>query len=538
MSMKISGKLFTVTALFFVFLILALIVFQTLTFESYYETKKIKNFKAGFDEIYDQYLKAGMPDKDKPNYFSAFEGRSNAKTAIVTATDTTIKVTMLTNPGQEIFYVESIDKADMQTKIQANKKLFKPSLPPLPGVAPGKVSASGDLMSAIQEFFPLSDGDSPITSSISTEPFVKSSNTDGTNNLVGAVLLSDSGSEKTYLFAVSSLQPIGEAMSVIKELYLYFLIFAILVVLLLAFIFSNMVSKPLVRINNAAMKMAGLDFSVKCEEKSRDEIGSLANTLNFLSVNLYNALNDLKAANSQLMQDIEKERQLEKMRKEFVAGVSHELKTPVSLIMGYAEGLKENLVDGEDRERYIGVISDETQKMGNLINDMLDLSQLESGKFKLDRQEFIIGELLEHVIRKFEPCFSEKYLKTELCLPDEKIYVFADEFRIEQVINNFLNNAIRHTPENGVIRVGAVRTDAKVRIEIENTGSHIDEKDLENIWLKFYKAEKSRSRDVAGAGTGLGLAIVRNILSLHGSGHGAENTADGVRFFFELEMCS
>ena len=324
-------------------------------------------------------------------------------------------------------------------------------------------------------------------------------------------------------------------MSVIKDLYLYFSIFALVLILLLAFVFSNMVSKPLIRMNATAMKMAELDFSVRCEEKKNDEIGSLAHNLNFLSENLHRALNELTIANSQLTEDIEKERQLEKMRKEFVAGVSHELKTPISLIMGYVEGLKENLVEGADKDRYIGVISDETQKMGNLVNDMLDLSQLESGKFKMNMEEFNMKELIEYILRKFETLFAEKQLKVKLQIPEENILVTGDEFRIEQVINNFLNNAIRHTPRHGIVRLNVLNFYSAVRVEVENEGASIDEADLENIWQKFYKAEKSRNREAGG--TGLGLAIVGSILQLHGAGYGVENTETGVRFFFELAKC-
>ena len=402
----------------------------------------------------------------------------------------------------------------------------------------GRLSKADIVVSAVNEFLMLSNRLNYQDALSLKAPVVFKSNmpTEGMENIIAAILLSKGEEGDTYLFAVSSLQPVGEAVSVITDLYLYFSIFAVILILLLAMVFSNMVSKPLVRINKTAMKMAELDFSAKCEEQSNDEIGSLAHTLNFLSGNLHFALNELKIANSKLTEDIEKERHLEKMRKEFVAGVSHELKTPVSLITGYAEGLRENLVEGAERTRYIDVISDEAYKIGNLVNDMLDLSQLESGKFKLNMEEFFINDLVQYTLRKFSNSFRQKNINMECSMPKESILVYGDEFRMEQVINNFLNNAIKHTPQNGTIRVTIHETQSIICLEVENEGSHIDESELDNIWLKFYKVEKSRNRE--NGGTGLGLAIVQNILTLHGSKFGVKNTTAGVKFYFELGKVS
>lgn len=554
MSRKISIKLFAITAVFFLFLIVSFLIFQAFVFEGYYEAKKANDFEAGFKQLYSRYLEKGLPGNagKSPNYLEEFKYRNNADAAIVDVSDESIRIAMLTGENENEIFMNSIGKDRL--RINASFTMPQQEIPAgsggaggtlknsakqafvmsLPEISIGGIPGANNFALAVQEFLALPEVQSYQNMPKPADPIIFTSDltADGVRNIIAAVLLKGNEGSSTYLFAVSSLQPVGEAVSVIKDLYVYFAVFAVILILLLALVFSNMVSKPLVRLNATAMKMARLDFSARCEEKKKDEIGSLAHNLNFLSGNLQRALNDLKIANNQLTEDIEKERQLEKMRKEFVAGVSHELKTPISLIMGYAEGLKENLVEGADKERYINVISDETQKMGNLVNDMLDLSQLESGRFKLKMEEFCMNELVEYTMRKFKTLFAEKQLKAELRMPEENLLVYADEFRIEQVINNFLNNAIRHTPEHGAIRISIAATGTAVRIEIENEGNSIDEADLLNIWQKFYKAEKSRNREAGG--TGLGLAIVSSILQHHNAGYGVENTEAGVRFFFEL----
>jgi Signal transduction histidine kinase len=334
------------------------------------------------------------------------------------------------------------------------------------------------------------------------------------------------------IFAISSLQPINEASAVIKEFYIYFYIGAIILIIILSLLYSNMITKPLIMLNEAASNMAELDFSKKSKIVREDEIGNLAKTLNFLSENLDQALSSLKEANAKLEEDIEKERLLEKMRKEFVAAVSHELKTPISLIGGYTEGLKDGVFQGDEREYYLDVILDESHKMANLVADMLDLSQLESGNFKLSKEEFYIDELISSILRKFSTLIKDKNIDLQLDLMP-KIRINADWTRIEQVITNFITNAIRHTEEKGFIRVSMEeKKDTEVIVYVENSGSHIPNEEITKIWDNFYKIDKSRTRKMGG--TGIGLAIVKNILILHGYKYGVENTEKGVRFYFSV----
>ena len=339
-------------------------------------------------------------------------------------------------------------------------------------------------------------------------------------------------SKGEVMFAVSSLQPVNEASSVIKEFYLYFFIGAIFLIIILSLVYSNMVTEPLIKLNEAASKMANLDFTQRCDIKRQDEIGNLANTLDFLSENLSESLNSLKEANIKLEEDIEKERQIEKMRKEFVAAVSHELKTPISLIGGYAEGLKDDIFEENEKEYYMDVIIDESKKMGNLVADMLDLSQLESGSFKLVKEEFFIDELITATMKKFAAVVNDKNIKLDINVLD-KVKVYADWTRMEQVITNFITNAIRYTDENGTIIVSMEDIEDKVLVSVENTGKGIPKEEVDKIWNNFYKIDKSRTRKLGG--TGIGLAIVKNILELHHGEYGVKNTEAGVKFYFAIK---
>ncbi len=335
------------------------------------------------------------------------------------------------------------------------------------------------------------------------------------------------------LFAVSSLQPVDEAASVIKQFYIYVYLSIVFIIIIMSIIYSNLITKPLNRLNKTATQIANLDFSQKYISNRKDEIGNLGNTLNFLSTNLNNSLNSLKKANEKLKADIEKERELEKMRKEFVGGVSHELKTPISLIEGYAEGIKDGIFEAEDQNYYMDVIIDEAKKMGNLVSDMLDLSQLESGNFKLVFEHFYIDKLLNGTIKKYYTLFTDKEIDVQINLISN-VLVNGDRIRIEQVITNFVTNAIRHTYEKGKISISMKENGDKIYIYVGNSGENIETEDLPKIWDKFYKTDKSRNREIGG--TGLGLAIVKNILLLHKSDFGVTNFEGGVAFFFSLDI--
>ncbi|ADL49899.1 integral membrane sensor signal transduction histidine kinase [Clostridium cellulovorans 743B] len=351
-------------------------------------------------------------------------------------------------------------------------------------------------------------------------------------NLKCVVSMECNETRKAVIIGYTSLQPINDAIDVMSSVYKYFIILSVFVVFLITVFFVRAVTKPLKKINEGAMKMADLDFSEPFEIDREDEIGSVALSLNILSNNLNNALSSLTAANIKLKEDIEKGKRLEEMRKDFIAAASHELKTPITLIKGYAEGIKDDVFEGEELEESLDIIIDESEKMAKLVEGMLELSRLENETIELDKVSFNIQEMIELEIRKFQNELEKKNISINRQYEGHN--AFGEKFRINEIITNLLSNATRHCDDNGTITVYTNNYDDKVYVSIENTGEKIPEEEQSKIWSKFYKVDKARERKLGG--TGLGLAIVNNIIKLHKGSYGVENTETGVRFYFILPL--
>lgn len=334
--------------------------------------------------------------------------------------------------------------------------------------------------------------------------------------------IEDRKGKPAYMFAMTSLQPVNDAARVMQRYYIYIIVATLLLVLLASFYFSRWLARPLLRINQTTQKMARLDFSEKIQVTTNDEIGELSSNINELSERLHSHINRLE-------QDIEKEKQLENTRKEFISGVSHELKTPLSVIQSCLSILRDG-VASHKREHYFAAMEDEVKRMDLLIVDMLELAKYESGTYKLKLDSFYIDSVIEHICRNLQLQMENKQLRLHTRLAP--VEVVANQSRIEQVIVNFLTNAIRYTPEQESIMVSAIEELNTVKVIIENKGAHIPEEQLEKIWDRFYRGEPSRQR--SSGGTGLGLAIAKKILELHDVPYGAKNTAEGVMFYFYL----
>lgn len=336
----------------------------------------------------------------------------------------------------------------------------------------------------------------------------------------------------SLVIAVSSIQSIEEASDVISEFYIYIFTGMIFISVFLSFIYSNMISKPLIRINNVAKKMSKMNFNEKCLVDREDEIGNLANTLNFLSSNLDGALQDLTEKNKKLEEDIEKERNLETMRKDFVASVSHELKTPIGIIEGYAEGIKDGVVLGEDATHYLETIIDESKKMSILVSNMLELSKLESGVLKPKKEIFNINRLLRKLTSKHIHDFDEANIKLSFIEDTPYSYVEADIFQMEQVLTNLTTNALKYTPANSKVIIKISEEDELYKISIVNYDVQIADTEIDKLFNKFYRIDKSGIRN--NNSTGLGLSIVKNILELHEFNYALSNIENGVEFYFTL----
>ncbi|MGG1878383.1 HAMP domain-containing sensor histidine kinase [Paenibacillus cisolokensis] len=332
----------------------------------------------------------------------------------------------------------------------------------------------------------------------------------------------DGDGNAEYVFAMTSLQPVNEAVGMLEQYYVYVIIATILLVMLVSFYYSRRISRPLLRMNRVTRQMAGLDFSEDLPITSKDEIGSLSGSINELSGRLH-------AHILRLEEDIEKEKQLERTRKEFISSVSHELKTPLSVIQSCLAILKDGIAPHK-RDYYFQAMEDEVRRMDMLIADMLELAKYESGTYKMNMDSFSIDAVIERTCAKLADELTAKQLHLYTSLPP--VVVMGNELRIEQVIVNFLTNAIRYTPEQQAIHITISEETDSARISIENKGARIPDEQLERIWDRFYRGEQSRGR--ATGGTGLGLAISKKILEMHGVPYGAVNTDDGVLFYFHL----
>ena len=302
-----------------------------------------------------------------------------------------------------------------------------------------------------------------------------------------------------------------------------------------AFVLSSYISRPIKQLSNIAERMSELDFDVKYDGKDKGEIGLLGNSMNNMSKKLEENISQLKAANLELQRDIDKKEKLEQMRTDFLSNVSHELKTPIALIQGYAEGLKEGITDDpESMDFYCSVIMDEAAKMNDMVKRLLTLNQIEFGEDELVMERFDINELVKSVASANELRASQKELKITCDIKDTPLYVWADEYKVEEVITNYISNAINHCCNENIIKVAVGQIDKEnVRVSVFNTGKNIPEEDIDHIWEKFYKVDKARTREYGG--NGIGLSIVKAIVESMGKKCGVNNLPDGVEFWFDLD---
>lgn len=302
----------------------------------------------------------------------------------------------------------------------------------------------------------------------------------------------------------------------------------------LIYFLAHRVTRPIMELARLSEKMSRQDFSAHYTGDSEDEIGALGNAMNIMSKNLEQTIGELKTANNELKRDVETKTRLAERQQEFVANVSHELKTPIALIQGYAEGLKDGLcTDDAARDEYCGVILEEAKRMNTMVHSLMNLSAIEQGKDAPDYAAFALDEMTEAVVQRSEILIRQKNASVETDIP-KGTYVWADAYKIEEVIVNYLNNALHHLGEPGMISLYTENAGgALIRFHVMNSGEPIPEADLDRIWEKFYKVDKAHTR--AYGGSGLGLSIVKAIADAHHQRCGVKNTLSGVDFWIELE---
>ncbi|WP_270418563.1 sensor histidine kinase [Butyricicoccus sp. AM78-15b2TA] len=307
---------------------------------------------------------------------------------------------------------------------------------------------------------------------------------------------------------------------------------ALLICLGCGYVISRQFTRPLIQMAGLADRMSELDFSMQYTGKGDgDEIDQLGQSLNRLSAYLEQAIGELKESNDQLAQEIEEKERIDNMRQEFIVNVSHELKTPIALIQGYAEGLTAGVADDpEDRKFYCDTIADEADHMNKLVMQLLSLSRLELGAEQTFDEDIDLHALCAEAVRKTAVLCENRGLTVEY--ENAHITVRTDGDLLDQVLMNYLSNAIRYTPEGKHIEISAAKTGNSVRLSVFNEGDGLPEEELPKIWEKFYRTDRARTREAGG--TGIGLSLVRAIAdTLHGA-CGAENVEGGICFWFEL----
>lgn len=319
-----------------------------------------------------------------------------------------------------------------------------------------------------------------------------------------------------------------------------FFLYVGLVVLIIAVLLTNYLmyrlTKPVKELSHIASSMANLDFNASYTGKAQDEIGELGTSMNHMAMILKSTIEELQEANTQLQKDNEQLQKVDEMRKEFLSGVSHELKTPIAIIQGYAEGLQDCInEDEESRAFYCDVIMDEAVKMNRMVQKLLKLNQLEFGTSMLDLISFDMNELIENMMQTTNVLIADKMGRMEYKACQSELWVEGDTWLIEEVLQNYISNACNHLTDQGLIQITSeLRPENMVRISVFNEGEPIPEEALDQVWIKFFKVDKARTR--AYGGSGIGLSLVKAIMDQHGCDYGVANVENGVTFWFELPL--
>lgn len=335
-----------------------------------------------------------------------------------------------------------------------------------------------------------------------------------------------------YIIINTPMAAIEDGVEIANRFALIIGMVTILIGSIVTFFLGNQLTKPILKINQTARKISQLDFSETLAINSRDELGELAGSVNILSNELESKINELSLANEKLKEDIKVKTKIDFMRRELISNVSHDLKTPLSIILGYCEGLQAN-VNSDDREYYCSVIEDEAMHMSRIVSTLLKLAELESGTDSLEMSRFSLTELARDRFEKISYLIKEHSITTDFHA-DGDFFINADRFKIEDVLNNLLSNAIHHSPDGGHISLLLKREDDNVVCSVFNRGEHIPDDSIDLIWESFYKVDKSRTRSYGGSG--LGLKIVSTILNSHGAQYHAENVDSGVCFSFRMKI--
>jgi len=343
----------------------------------------------------------------------------------------------------------------------------------------------------------------------------------GMDMLLVAAPLKKGGQQSGAVIVHTPLAPIQANLRSINEAVIYSFLLGIAAATLLAFLFSRKVTGPILKINSVARSMAAGDFSRQVTGYPDNELGVLAGSINTLS--------------RELKEKIETLEKIDSARRAFVANISHELRTPLTIMQGYTEALMDGIArDEKQKEKYLLNIYEETIRLRRLVDDLLDLRRLESGQISIRLEAADLARIIEGVAGQFNETATEKKVEVKYLLPGESLLVNGDPDRLKQVVINLVDNAVRFSPENGVVEVRGERLGGKVRVRVRDSGPGMSEEEKGLVWDRFYKSNQySTGRD---SGSGLGLAIARQIIDLHGGEIGVDSSpGEGSVFWFTVE---
>lgn len=334
-----------------------------------------------------------------------------------------------------------------------------------------------------------------------------------------------------YIEIITPLSFIQEGLEISTRYHLLIIVLALIIGSSMSFVFSKKMTDPILELKEITQRISLLDFNIKFEKERKDEIGELGYAINKMGGTLEKNIDEINKVNKKLMEDIENEKRLDKLRKEFIASVSHEIKTPIAIIQGYAQGLMENIAETEeDRKFYCEIIVEESLKMDSLVKELLLITQMDSGYFKIEKEKVDLYQMIKDIRDKYSSKNREiKYIG------EKDIFAYCDEKYIDRVLENLVVNALKYSTGDREVTITVDDIENKYKIIISNESENLSEDDLENIWTPFYRVNKARDRD----GHGLGLAIVRGILENHKSNFGVYITEKNIiNFWFELEKSS
>ena len=338
--------------------------------------------------------------------------------------------------------------------------------------------------------------------------------------------------DNSIIYIRLNMENISEIVNTANTFLLYISFLAMFEGAILMTLVSNKFTKPILKLSKIANNMANLNFKETYDEIREDEVGVLGDSMNKLSNNLQETISNLEKANKQLAEDLKEKEKIDEMRKTFVSDVSHELKTPIALIQGYAEGLKYSIADDESRDFYCQTIIEESEKMNDLVKKITSLSQIEYGYTKVELEKFDIKEIIECKLHTMQLLLEQNNIKLNTHLYSQ--IVEMDLSLLDEILNNYLSNAINHISGNKILNISFKNySNDKIKISIFNTGENIPENELENLWIKFYKVDKARTREYGGSG--IGLSIVKAILDNINQEYGVLNKKNGVEFWFTLK---